>query len=97
MVTCTIYQSQILAMEKSWCRRGELDKQFCLKKVSVMLHDTHTYHFNSHFSGKSESASCPLIFLTRNFGVKFYRSQALPGTNQQKHTGLHPFCIHCES
>ena len=38
--------------------------------------------FNGHFS------SCPLENLTRAFGEKFYRSDALPGTNHQKYTGL---------
>jgi len=35
----------------------------------------------------------PMIFLTRGFGIKFYRLDALPHTNQQKHTRFHLFCI----
>jgi len=32
-----------------------------------------------------------LIFLTRGFGAKFHGPDALPDTNQQKHTGLRLF------
>jgi len=38
-----------------------------------------------------------LIFLTRDFAIKFYRMDALPSTNQQKHTWLHLFSIHYDS
>ena len=39
----------------------------------------------------------PLTFLIKGFSVKFYGPDDPPGTSQQKHTGLHIFCNHCDS
>ena len=46
------------------------------------------------FPGKLWLAVCHLIFLTRSFGAKIYRLDALPGVKQQEHAGPHLFCIH---
>jgi len=42
-------------------------------------------------------ACCPLIFLTRVFVGSFMFWMPFTGTNQQKYTGLHLFCIYYES
>ena len=63
----------------------------------VLQHtDTHIILMDI-FTGKPGLASCPLIFLTRGFGAKIYGLDALSGTNQQKHTGLHHLCSHYDS
>ena len=42
----------------------------------------------ANFTRHTWLSSCPLDNLIQGFGVKFYRPDALPGANQQKHTGL---------
>jgi len=50
------------------------------KKTNSIQHThTHIHHFNIHFSGKPGSAGCLLA------DAKFYRLDALPIANQQKH------------
>jgi len=65
--------------------------------ISVLLHcdgthtRTHTHLVLTAISSKPRLASCPLIFLTKAIGAKFYKPDVLPGTNQQKRNGLHFF------
>ena len=49
------------------------------KKQTQLNTCTHIHHFNIHFSGKPGSAGCLLA------DAKFYRLDALPIANQQKH------------
>jgi len=42
----------------------------------------------ANFTRHTWLSSCPLDNLIQGFGVKFYRPDALPDANQQKHTGL---------
>jgi len=72
-------------------------------KSTVSPHGTNFYYYyytHTHtvlvtiFLGEPGLAGCPLIFLMRGSDLKFYCPDALPGTNQQQHTGLHLYCIH---
>ena len=58
-------------------------------KVAYLLKNTRTHaHFNNRFPGKPGLAGYPLIFLRRDFYVKFYRLRlyTLSGANGQKCT-----------
>jgi len=50
------------------------------------------------FPGQPAVVGCHFEFVTRGFGAKFYRLDVLPNdANQQNYTGLHLFCIRCNS
>jgi len=52
---------------------------------------TLSHRFNGRFRDRSGLASCPLIFLTRDFDVNFCEPDALCDACQQKHIRRHLF------
>jgi len=70
---------------------------FCYFREKLTTGEVITHIHTRPFSRLTWVSRCPLILLTVGFGAKFYGYDDRLDASQQKHVGLHLFCIHQDS